>query len=142
MILYAVGLALFAAFFAWRWTVDKFAWLNAWADACERLLPRFLRWPPDPITWVHHASFTELAGLGMGAWAWICGVGFAWGFAEGATVMVAFYGVREGYGLRKAWGSPGMWWRGWPHLTGWFVDGIMDFLCPFSVAVYAWVLVF
>ncbi len=141
MILYALGLAAFAAFFAWRWTVDKWRSLSKWADRLEKKLPRILRWPPDPITWVHHASFTVLAGVGMGVWAWVCGVGFAWGFAEGSTIVAVVYVVREGLGFVEQWGDPGMWWRGWPHLTGWFVDGIMDFMCPLIVAVTAWTLV-
>ncbi len=132
MILYAIGLAIFAAFLAWRWTVDKWKSLNRWANRLEKKLPRPLRWPPDPITWVHHAAFTLLAGVGTGAWGVICGVGF---LTFGAWIMVAFYVVREGLGFVEQWGDPGMFWRGWPHMTGWFVDGVLDVALPLAVAV-------
>jgi len=138
MINFAAGLLLFAAFLFWRWTADRFKSLNKWADRLEKRLPRFLRWPPDPISWLHHSAFTATAGLGLGLWAWLTLGTFGIGFASGASVMAAFYAIREGRGIYLQWGNPGMWWRGWPNLTGWFVDGVMDFLCPLAVAVCAW----
>lgn len=133
------GIVVFVGFLAWRWIDDRFASLNAFADRLEKKLPRFLRWPPDPISWLHHTAFTALAGLGLGLWAMLTIYEFGRGFAVGTSIMAAFYFVREAKGIYEQWGRPGMWWRGWPHLTGWFVDGVCDFLFPTTLAVISWI---
>ena len=135
MTLFFAGLVVFVGFLVWRWEADRFKSLNAWADRVEKMLPRFLRWPPDPISWLHHTAFTALAGLGLGGWALLTLGTFGRGFAVGTSVMALFYIVREGKGIYEQWGNPGRWWRGWPHLTGWLVDGVCDCLFPLTLAV-------
>jgi hypothetical protein len=91
----------------------------------------------DPVTWIHHALWA-LVFAGIGALiGWPFGLA-ALGAKIGALGSVAFYVVREGLALRRAWGSPGMWWRGKPHHTGWLVDGILDCVGPALVAWWLW----
>lgn len=133
MSMYTVDLMV-VALLAWRFHVDRWAALNAFADDLEkRRLPAWFRWSRwgDPISWVHHLLWSAAASLVGAAVAMAMGLPAQVGGLHFGALASVFYFVRE---LNDAYvqvanqGWGGWLWRGAPHYTGWLVDGTMDWL--------------
>lgn len=137
--LYALEVVILALI-AWRFWADRWASLNAFADAVERKTPEWFRWERwgNPISWVHHALWAALFSLAGGASAWSFGLAFHVGFHHFAIGAASFYLVRESYGMVVAIKAkrPHPFWGAKPAWTGWVTDGIMDTVGPLLLAFF------
>lgn len=126
-----IGLVLVIA---WRFFADRFASLNAFADAVERMMPRWFRWETrgDWISWVHHAIWTALVGTLGGLLSLAILGAFRPGFQRFAIAWAAFYFVREVWGF--FWRD-----RQRDHVAKRALDGIMDFVASALVVVASFV---
>lgn len=117
----------------WRWHADRFASLNRFGDGVAG--EDFTPWR----TWLAHRAAT-LAGAAAGAGqAAAQGLPWATGAAVGASVMGAFYVLRETNQFRRQAreGKPGRWtWR-WP-MVGWGWDGVFD--VPWDTVAVLWLI--
>lgn len=128
-----VQLAL-VALIAWRFFADRFASLDAFADAVERKMPRWFRWQTrgDWISWVHHAIWTALVGTVGGLLSLAILGAFRPGFRRFAIVWALFYLVREVWGF--FWRD-----RHEDRVAKRALDGIMDVVASALVVVASFV---